>query len=170
MLSPAQCRAARALLNWPQDQLEAQSKVAKKTIADFERGTRGRLQAKSEEAISAAFKQAGIELIAQNGGGDGVRFKRPVPRFVQIVRRTNVEGQGWIAFAADYKGARRTGFVQHAALEVLDPYMKDPAEAFDLNRVQILECAAEKWDRGEINELNQVHIRAGDLQPVPEPE
>ena len=37
-LSPAQCRAARALLNWTQEDLVRNSKVTKKTIADFERG------------------------------------------------------------------------------------------------------------------------------------
>jgi transcriptional regulator with XRE-family HTH domain len=37
-LSPAQCRAARALLNWPQEDLVARAKITKKTIADFERG------------------------------------------------------------------------------------------------------------------------------------
>ena len=36
--TPAQCRAARALLNWSQQDLVAHSKITKKTIADFERG------------------------------------------------------------------------------------------------------------------------------------
>jgi transcriptional regulator with XRE-family HTH domain len=35
---PEQSRAARALLEWSQEDLEAKSNVAKKTIADFERG------------------------------------------------------------------------------------------------------------------------------------
>src|SRR5437868_5833721 len=37
-LSPAQCRAARALLNWSQVDLVRASGITKKTIADFERG------------------------------------------------------------------------------------------------------------------------------------
>ena len=37
-LSPAQCRAARALLNWSQEDLVRHCKITKKTVADFERG------------------------------------------------------------------------------------------------------------------------------------
>ena len=39
-ISAAQCRAARALLNWTQDQLAQNAQVARATIADFERNTR----------------------------------------------------------------------------------------------------------------------------------
>jgi hypothetical protein len=39
-LTAAQCRAARALLNWPQADLEKAGMAAKKTIADFEREAR----------------------------------------------------------------------------------------------------------------------------------
>lgn len=36
--TPAQCRAALALLNWTQEELVLKSKITKKTIVDFERG------------------------------------------------------------------------------------------------------------------------------------
>jgi transcriptional regulator with XRE-family HTH domain len=72
-VSPAQCRAARALLNWSQLDLVAQSKITKKTIADFERGaTQPRPQTLAQ--ILAAFEAAGIELL--NTEGAGVRLAR----------------------------------------------------------------------------------------------
>jgi len=74
-LSPAQCRAARALINWSQAQLEAASQVAKKTIADFEREARAPYP-RTIEAIRAALEAAGVEFVAENGGGAGVRLKR----------------------------------------------------------------------------------------------
>jgi transcriptional regulator with XRE-family HTH domain len=37
-MTPAQCRAARALSGWSQEELSAASKVEKTTIADFELG------------------------------------------------------------------------------------------------------------------------------------
>lgn len=40
IINPKQCRAARALLNWSQDDLSSKSGVAKATIADFEREKR----------------------------------------------------------------------------------------------------------------------------------
>src|SRR5580704_13243093 len=71
-LSPAQCRAARALLNWSQENLVAHSKITKKTIADFERGaTQPRPQTLAQ--ITAAFQAAGIEFL--NTKRPGVRLR-----------------------------------------------------------------------------------------------
>jgi transcriptional regulator with XRE-family HTH domain len=75
-LTPAQCRAGRALLNWSQDQLEAAAQVARKTIADFEREVRTPY-ARTLAAIRAALEAAGVEFIAKNGGGAGVRLRKP---------------------------------------------------------------------------------------------
>jgi transcriptional regulator with XRE-family HTH domain len=70
-LSPAQCRAARALLNWSQENLVARSKITKKTIADFERGaTQPRPQTLAQ--LTAAFHAAGIEFL--NGNEPGLRL------------------------------------------------------------------------------------------------
>lgn len=74
-LTPAQCRAARALVNWSQDQLEASAKVARKTIADFEREVR-QPYPRTLEALRAALEAAGVEFIPENGGGAGVRLRK----------------------------------------------------------------------------------------------
>ena len=74
-LTPAQCRAARALLNWSQDQLEGAAKVARKTITDFEREARTPY-ARTLAAIRSALEGAGVEFIAENGGGAGVRLRK----------------------------------------------------------------------------------------------
>ena len=72
-LSPAQCRAARALLNWSQEDLVRHSQITKKTIADFERGaTTPRPQTLAE--ITAAFEAVGIEFL--NTKRPGVRLSR----------------------------------------------------------------------------------------------
>jgi transcriptional regulator with XRE-family HTH domain len=73
-LTPAQCRAARALVEWSQDDLETAAKVAKKTIADFERKSR-QPYPRTLDALQAALESAGIEFIDPNGGGEGVRLK-----------------------------------------------------------------------------------------------
>jgi transcriptional regulator with XRE-family HTH domain len=74
-LSPPQCRAARALLGWSQDDLEDASEVAKKTIADFERGARSPYT-RTLADLRRALEAAGIEFIAENGGGAGVRLRK----------------------------------------------------------------------------------------------
>jgi len=72
-LVPAQCRAARALLNWTQEDLVEHCKITKKTIADFERGaTQPRTQTLAQ--ITAAFEAAGIEFL--DGSGLRMQVKR----------------------------------------------------------------------------------------------
>jgi transcriptional regulator with XRE-family HTH domain len=70
--SPAQCRAARALLGWSQAELSEASGVATKTIADFEREDRSPYE-RTLNDIHKALAQAGIEFT--NGGQPGVRMK-----------------------------------------------------------------------------------------------
>ena len=71
--TPEQCRAARALLGWSQEQLKETANVAKKTIADFERGARMPYE-RTLRDLQKALEDAGIEFIPENGGGAGVRF------------------------------------------------------------------------------------------------
>jgi transcriptional regulator with XRE-family HTH domain len=63
------------MISWSQDQLEASSKVAKKTIADFERGVR-QPYPRTLAAIRTALEAAGVEFIPENGGGPGVRLRK----------------------------------------------------------------------------------------------
>jgi hypothetical protein len=46
-----------------------------KTIADFERGAR-KPYLRTLEDVRRALEKAGIEFIAENGGGAGVRLRR----------------------------------------------------------------------------------------------
>ena len=74
MLTPALSRAARALLNWSQEQLAEASHLGLSTIRDFERGRRVPSH-NNLAGIERALRDAGIEFIPQNGGGSGVRFR-----------------------------------------------------------------------------------------------
>lgn len=74
-INPAQCRGARGLLGWSQSDLSEASKTATKTIADFERGAREPYP-RTLQDVRRALEKAGIEFIAENGGGAGVRLRR----------------------------------------------------------------------------------------------
>lgn len=69
---PAQCRAARALLNWSQTVLAQKAAVAKQTLADFERGAR-QPYPRTLADIRAALEAEGIEFT--NGDAPGVRMR-----------------------------------------------------------------------------------------------
>lgn len=75
-LSPRLCKAARALLEWNQDDLARASKVPKPTVSAFEaRGGVARMATMNNRAVVEAFERAGVEFIPENGGGAGVRLK-----------------------------------------------------------------------------------------------
>lgn len=62
MITPAQCRAARALIEWPREQLAEVSRVALRTIVDFERGARSPREV-TLIAIQAALESGGIAFL-----------------------------------------------------------------------------------------------------------
>jgi transcriptional regulator with XRE-family HTH domain len=70
---PAQCRAARALLNWSQVELAAAAAVSKQTLVDFERGAR-QPYPRTLADIVAALEAGGVEFT--NGDMPGVRLKK----------------------------------------------------------------------------------------------
>jgi transcriptional regulator with XRE-family HTH domain len=75
MMTPAQCRAARALLDWSQAQLAEVARVGVVTVRQFE-GEKAAPRNATLEVLSRALEAAGVEFIAENGGGAGVRLKR----------------------------------------------------------------------------------------------
>ncbi|MGA2494663.1 MAG: transcriptional regulator [Roseiarcus sp.] len=80
MITSEQIRAARALLRWEQRDLADASKVSLPSIKRLET-ILGPLAAQERtiDALRAALEAAGVEFIAENGGGPGVRLKKPKP-------------------------------------------------------------------------------------------
>lgn len=76
-LTPAQCRAARALLDWTQDELAERAEVSRGTVRGFESGQHA-LQRSTAAAMRRAFEAGGVILMeADRDGGQGVRFVEP---------------------------------------------------------------------------------------------
>lgn len=73
-ISPAQCRAARALLDWPRERLAEASGIHLRTIVDFENGTR-LARSSTLSALTGALEAAGVTLLRDNGQGEGLRMK-----------------------------------------------------------------------------------------------
>ena len=75
-MRPEQSRAARGLLDWSQAKLAASANLSESTVRDFEKGRR--LPAPNNlTALRMALETAGVEFIAENGGGAGVRLRKP---------------------------------------------------------------------------------------------
>ena len=76
-VSIRQIKAARALLDWSQEQLADAAQVSIPTIKRLE-ARDGVLGGRDETGskIRMALEVAGVEFIAENGGGAGVRLRK----------------------------------------------------------------------------------------------
>jgi hypothetical protein len=74
IISPVQCKMARVAVGFGVRELAAAADVAPDTIVRFERGED--LRDRTVAAIRNALEAAGVEFIAENGGGRGVRLRK----------------------------------------------------------------------------------------------
>ena len=74
-MTSAQCRAARALLDMTQTELAEAASLGLSTVVDFEKGRR-EVSPTAVEKIRRALERAGIDFLAENGGGEGLRLRK----------------------------------------------------------------------------------------------
>ena len=79
MISASQCRAARGLLDWSQQELADKAKVGIVTVRQLEAGTHQPRRA-TLDVVRRSLEAAGVEFIEENGGGVGVRLRDPGSR------------------------------------------------------------------------------------------
>ncbi len=76
MVTPAQCRAARGLIAWNQQELADRAHIGIVTVHQFESGL-SQPRRVTLEAIRRALEAAGVEFIDEEGGrGAGVRMQK----------------------------------------------------------------------------------------------
>lgn len=74
ILTPAACRAARALLGWTIEDLVRAARTSPNSVSRFEREA-GAIRPSTALQIVQAFDAAGVEIT--NGSGTGARLTRP---------------------------------------------------------------------------------------------
>ena len=79
MITPEQCRAARGLVAWSQQQLAEKAGVGVVTVHQLEAASSQPRRA-TLDVIRRAFEAAGVEFIDGNGSGPGVRLRKPLKR------------------------------------------------------------------------------------------
>jgi transcriptional regulator with XRE-family HTH domain len=168
MISSAQCRAARGLLDWTQDDLARNAQVARATVAAFERADRIRPMRQNLISIVAALEAAGVAFIAdeKNGQGAGVRFRELRLEYSRTVRPDDKD----IVVSVNYLGNPLAVVVPRI---ILDDFaarifadLTTPADRALLvqNRLPLILRAAErKCERGEISPDGRIMLTHGDF-------
>ena len=80
MMTVEQLRAARGLLGWSQSELAARAGLSLPTVKRLEGGFGPRVSDDAQAKLQQAIEAAGIEFLNENGGGFGVRFRKPRKR------------------------------------------------------------------------------------------
>ena len=77
-LTSAQIRAARSLIRWSAEDLARECSLSVATIrrAELADGETS-MTAANNHAVRRALEAAGVEFIDENGGGPGVRIRKP---------------------------------------------------------------------------------------------
>jgi transcriptional regulator with XRE-family HTH domain len=73
-MTPVQMRMARAALSWGVRELAEKAGVTANTVTRIENGSDAKQS--TIATLRAALESAGVEFIAENGGGPGVRLKK----------------------------------------------------------------------------------------------
>lgn len=85
VITPEQCRAARAWLGWQQIELAERANVSQSTVRDFEAGRRVPM-ANNAVAIVGAFAAHGVTMLFDEGRPVGIGFAAR-ERIVELSRR-----------------------------------------------------------------------------------
>lgn len=75
-IRPSQFRAARGLVGWSQTELAARARLSLPTVKRVEQDSDITVSHQAREKLRNALESVGIEFIAENGGGVGVRLKK----------------------------------------------------------------------------------------------
>jgi transcriptional regulator with XRE-family HTH domain len=75
VIKAAQCRAARGLISWSQQDLAREARIGIVTVHQFEAELSQPRRA-TLDVIRRAFEAAGVEFIDENGGGPGLRLRK----------------------------------------------------------------------------------------------
>ena len=90
ILTAAQCRAARAMIDWSAERLSQASSVDLQTLRNFEARFR-RPDERTLRRLRITLEAAGVMFVPENGRGAGVRFKFNTKE-VRAIKRWEAEG------------------------------------------------------------------------------
>lgn len=101
MISPEQCRAARAWLNWSQEDLAQKAKVSLSTVRDFESEKREPI-GNNLDALRLALEEAGITFESEPLGPSGIKYDGRIKEkdtYIPVLKLLNAAPDGFMKTA-----------------------------------------------------------------------
>jgi transcriptional regulator with XRE-family HTH domain len=151
-LTPAQCRAARALLGISEERLAAKAGVGGGAVRDFEQEA-GSDETDAVRRIASTLSDLGVIFIPGDARhGEGVRLARPQPAIV--VKPAGIRN-GVMAFVVGYQGRRiKVRLSEEALVDLATKYGlpasntdKQALAVFQAERYRILRWIAANANR-----------------------
>jgi transcriptional regulator with XRE-family HTH domain len=97
MITPEQCRAARGLLSWSQDELRVRASMSRRTVIEFELGLR-QAYPRTLADLRRTFEEAGVVFLDAKEGvhtsGVALKWGVEIPRRAQGEAIADQDGEG----------------------------------------------------------------------------
>jgi len=166
VIIPAQIRAARALLDWSQDELAAAASVGVTTVRDVE-SERRPLDTSAASDICKALENGGVLFVAGSPTeGPGVKLVTGRPN---VIRSPTVMTM-WdgMPFVVEWKGKAITVFVARDAIDDLGRFSETRTDAeylkvFEKYRGSILDGVAKALAAGKVTDNDRLRLTGDDI-------
>jgi transcriptional regulator with XRE-family HTH domain len=169
IIIPAQVRAARALLEWSQEQLADEAEVGLSTVREVE-SQRRPLDTAAAREICRALQNAGVIFVP--GGdteGPGVRFVAGRPHVIRLP--TVMTMWDGLPFVVEWKGNAITVFIAREAMDDLGRFRKLQPDAaylkvFEKYRGSILDGVTAALAAGRTNAEGRLRLGGEDISAL----
>jgi len=122
MITPEQCRAARAWLDWSQDDLAQKANVALSTVRDFEKDRREPIS-NNVDAIQQTLENAGIEFTSGALEAPGVKFHSRIKEsdtYLPVLEMLDDASDGFLKTSDIIQGLEAYFRIEGEDAEILD--------------------------------------------------
>jgi transcriptional regulator with XRE-family HTH domain len=165
----AQIRAARALLEWPQEKLASEAGVGVSTVRDVE-SERRQLDTAAASEICRALENAGVIFVPGDAKeGPGVRFVAGRPHVVKPP--TTMTMWDGLPLIVEWQGKPITVFISREALDDLGQFRSNETDeaylkVYKKHSGSILDGIAEALRQGRANEKGRLHLTGEFIQEL----
>ncbi|WP_158511115.1 helix-turn-helix domain-containing protein [Azospirillum thiophilum] len=168
LLTPAQIRAGRALVNWTQEQLAEKAGVSLSTVRDYEKERRGGIVG-GLKPLRDALEGAGVVFLDSEGDyGPGVRILARIPNLLRWPKKFGSWNE--LLINVEWRGKEYAVFVTRDILDDIGRHSEHQTEGaylrlYEKYRDHILQAAARAIDARGAAPDGRIYLSHDDFPP-----